>query len=353
MILSNVLEMNINKYLNYVDRFITMTANAPFYRICHIDERILTKRLKGITGIVVKEDDEFRFHVPRYVKLHFELLHEPNNIKWKHQMNWIGTRNLFLHHVMTHLLALQRNFWESQDYRTMVTVSLKEFLEEYPFPYLDISRLSRLLNNTRISSNGTEYFLRQFFWSRKKVYACIVENVISQQTNRMKDREIQALLKRDYDMDLSVRTICNYRKSLRIPAYNKNNQSNSYDNYFSKALVLNKKSLSLIPPKGGVYEISINKDIKYQKFASRVIYFGRSKNLRRRIQSYMHNNIKNPIIKYYKEGQGLFIRYFTTLRYDHIEKELLLQFQDKFVSLPVANKLSMKNTSVQIKEDLI
>jgi len=353
MIFANVLEMSINKYLNYVDEFFTITSPAPFYIVHHIDERILTRIPKGVTGAVVEEEDRFRFYSPEYVKLDFELLGEPNDIKWKYHMNWIRTKNLFLHHVMTNVLALQRNFWETRDHKTIVPISLKEFWEGYPFPYLDVSRLSRLLNNTCISFNGAEYLLRDLFCSRRKVYVSILEHVIYQQAHRMKDREIQALLKRDYGIDLSVRTICNYRNSVQIPAYNKYHLGNPYTTCFSRALILHKKSLPQIPETAGVYEISIDRDIKYPKFASRMIYFGRSRNLRRRIQNYLHANIKNPVIKSFQECQKLFIRYFATSKYAQVEEELLRQFLDKFGSLPVANKLLNKEVVSRKKEEAI
>jgi len=346
VIFAHVLEMSVPTYLKYVDRFIIMTAHAPFYRAYPIDESIWTKPLKGVTGVVVREEDTFRFYAPEYVKLDFELLHEPNHITWKYRIHWIRTKNLFLHHVMTALLGLQRTFWETQDGKTMVPISLKEFLEEYPFPYLDVSRLSRLLSNTWISFKGAEYLLRDLFWSSRKVRACILEQVIGQQAHRMKDREIQEIVKREYGMDVSVRTICNYRNSVQIPAYNKDHLDNLYSPCFSRALPLHKKSLPLVPKRAGVYEISTNRDIKYPKFASRVIYFGRSKNLRSRIRSYLYANTKNPVIGYYQEGQELFIRYFGTTQYVQIEEELLRQFRDTFGSLPVANKLPKEKVRV-------
>lgn len=339
MIFANVLEMKIDKYLNYVDKFVNVTSADPFYGISHIDERILTKRPKGVTGIVVKEDNEFRFCAPEYIKLDFELLWEPGNTKWKHCMNWINTKNSFLHHVITNLFVLQRDFWQTQDRKTMAPVLQKEFLEKFPFPYLDASRLSRLLSNTYVSFNGTKYLLRDLFWNRRKVHTCILEHVIRQQAYRVKDHELQEILKRDHGIDLSVRSICNYRQSVGIPAYNKDYLCIPYDNCFSKLLTLHNKSLPMIPKKAGVYEISIDKDIRYQNIYSRVIYFGRSNNLRNRIQSYLYNNIKNSVLERHRKSHELFIRYFVTHQHIQVEEELLRRFRDTCGSLPVANKL--------------
>lgn len=345
MILANVLEMKINKYLNYVDRFITSTAAFPFYRTYYIDERILSKCPIDVAGIVVKEEDGFRFYGPENIKLNFELLREPDNLKWKHTVNWIRTKNLFLHHVITTLLNLQRPFLETLDRTKLIPMSLSRFLEEYPFQYLDISRLSRLLNNTWISFRGEKHLLRDLFWNHKKVRAAMVARVVYQQPHRMKDHEIQACLKRDFGIDLSIRTVCHYRNSLQIPAYNKNQLFNLYSNSFSIPLPLQQKSLSRIPKKTGVYEISTKGKIEYPKCSSMVIYYGCSKNLRSRIQSYLSQKINNSVIQHYRECERLFIRHMPTSKYLQVETELLQGFLYRFGSLPAANR--NPKTSVQ------
>ncbi|MDO9549139.1 MAG: hypothetical protein Q7J65_09275 [Candidatus Marinimicrobia bacterium] len=359
MVFANVLEMSINKYLKYIKIFLNKTSRDPFYKIHYIDDRISNNIPRGATGIVVREKGDFLFYSHEYLKLDFELLWEPGDIKWKHSMNWIKTKNLFIHHILTNLLRLQRNFFESYDPKKMVPISLKEFLKQHQFLHLDISRLSRLVNNTWISfpnnpcvfgsNNNSKYLLRDLFWSKRKVYAGIIEHFFSSvpiYRNGIKDKEIQEILRQNYGLDLSVRTICNYRNSILIPAYNKINLSNPYNNYFSRTLPLHKKYLYTVPKKSGVYEISVTKHIKYPKFSSGIIYYGRSGNLLNRIRSYTYTCIKNPIIEQYQNfskgslaGYELFMRYFVTSKYVQIEKELLEIFLSQFGSLPVANKL--------------
>ena len=338
IIFANVLEMSIDKYLDYVDRFRTMTSAAPFYKVRHIDKRITSDVPQGITGIVARENGRFLFFSPEYVKLDFELLEEPSELKWKYCMNWIRTKNHFLHHVIGNALLLQKRFCETHDRKTLASVSLKAFLEEYPLPYLDISRLSRLLCNTWISLDGAQYLLRDFFWSRKRINACIVEHIVRQQWYKMKDEETQAVVKRLYGVDVSIRTICNYRNYADIPAYNKRRLSSRYSNLFSKPIRLNKKSLSQVPSKAGVYEICVKKPIRYQKGRSPIIYFGRSGDLRKRIQSYLHNHVKNPVIIHYRGCQDLLIRHFVTAKHNEVERELVIGFRYAFGSLPAANK---------------
>ncbi len=341
MILANILEMNIKKYLKYVERFINKTSKAPFYRVHHIDDRISKNMPKGITGTVKREKDGLKFYSSEYLKLDFELLYEPSDIKLKHSMNWIKTKNLFIHHIMNNMLELQRDFFETNDRKKMIPISLKEFLEKDQFPYLDISRLSRLINNTFISFNNSKYFLKDLFCNKRKIYTSIVEHVISQQSCGMRDNEIQEILRKNYNISLTVRTICNYRRSINIPAYNKINLTNPYRKYFSRILPLHKKNLHIVPDKAGVYEISVINHIKYPKFSSEVIYYGRSNNLLIRIRNYLCTNIKNCTIKHYRNSQGIFLRYFATPVYVYVEKELLDSFISQFGSLPIANKLKM------------
>ena len=340
LIFAKVLEMDIGGYLNYVKSFIAGTSKDPFYRVHHIDNRILFTTPSGATGIIVEEENEFRFYSPEYVKLNFHLTEEPKDVRWKHCMNWIRTKNLFLHHVVNKVMSIQKNFWHTQELKALVSISLKEFLEEHPFPYLDISRLSRLLNNTWIYFKRRMYLLRDFFWSAKKVRARILENIVSQYAYAMKDRELQSLFKIKHGIEVSVRTICNYRNSVNIPAYNKDELYNPYNHFFSNTKRLNKKSISLIPEEAGVYEISTNKEIKYKKSASDVIYYGRSKNIRHRIRSYLYSNCKNPLINHYRNRGLLFVRHYCTSKHVQIEKELLGKFAQKFGSPPIANRLS-------------
>ncbi len=347
LIFANVLEMNIGKYIDYVDRFLAMTAQAPFYEISHVDNKILPERMNEFTGVVVAEGDDFHFYSPRHLKLNFHLLHEPLDVKWKHYMNWVRTRNLFLNHVINKVLMLQRVFWETKDLKTLVPISLNKFIEIYSFPHLDISRLSRLINNTLISFNGTRYLLRDFFPSSKKVHSLILENVVCQKNLRMKDREIQALLKFDHGINVSVRTICNYRNSVHIQPYNVVQINNPYRRYFSDYMPLNKKIKRVLPEKSGVYEISLGHDLKYQKSTSRIIYYGRSSNLRKRIQSYLHTSIKNPVIEYYRDKEKLFLRYFLSSRQAHVEQELLHSFTDISGSLPIANRLLTRKATIR------
>lgn len=340
LIFAKVLEMNIGGYTDYVKSFIAGTSRNPFYRVHHIDKRISSTIPSGATGAIIAEENEIRFYSPEYVKLNFHLTEEPKDVRWKHRMNWIRTKNLFLHHVVNNVIVIQKNFWDTQELKTLVPISLKEFLEEHPFPYLDISRLSRLLNNTWIYFKRQMYLLRDFFWSAKKVHARILEGIVSQQANAMKDREMQVLFKIKHGIEVSVRTICNYRNSVSIPAYNKDELHNPYNHFFSSTQKLNKKSISLIPEEAGVYEISANREIKYKKSASSVIYYGRSKNLRRRIRSYLYRNCKNPLINRYRNRGLLIVRHYCTSEHFQIEKELLGKFVLKFGSPPIANRLS-------------
>lgn len=338
--------MNSHQYLNYVDTFLAVTSRAPFYKAYPVNQQIVRQKDKRITGTVIKEDSTLRFYSPRNMKLFFELLEEPQKVQHKHTLNWINTRNRFLHHIMESLMVLQKEFWETENWKKLVPISFKGFTERYPFPYLDISRVNRLVKNTVISFNGDRYPLKNLFCSKKRIFSIIIEDVIRCQKERVKDREIQTILKQNYGVEPSVRTICNYRNSLHIPAYNRSNYSILNNYGFSKPVVLKKEILKLIPQKPGVYEISLPEKLRYSKNASNTVYFGCSKNLRARIQSYTYTDIKNKVVKRLNESYQLYIRYLHTHRYIDIENELLNQFNTKFGSNPIANRVRHRGCTI-------
>ena len=221
LILSNVLEMRIDQYLNYVQRFIFLTSDPPFYKVSYIDERFIKGASRGITAVVVSESGKFWFYSHKYIKLSFEMLWKPNEPGLMHRMNWIRTRNLFFHHVMRSLLTLQRGFWESGNPKKLLPVSLKAFLQQYPYPYLDIYRLSRLINNTRIIFDKEKYLLMDLFQSKKRVRARIVEPVIYEQQGMITAREMQIIVKRVEYTDVLIITACMCASLYQITAHHK------------------------------------------------------------------------------------------------------------------------------------
>lgn len=348
--------MKISKYIKFVDEVVENSSalqeqagksNNEFYSVRYIDNEFSDDIPDGVTAVIVDSEVGLKFYTPRHLKFDFIFNRAPDEIKYKHSLNWIRTKNLLFNHIMKSITELQSEFIKTLDKSRLVPISLSEFVSKYPYDNLDISRLSRLAGNNWIQilnskiSYGKKYLLRDFFCSRKEVYSNIVEQIITDnayQNRKLKDSEIKRLLRERYGVDISTRTICNYRQSKHLPAYNKTNLVNPYYAFFSGPIRFTKDNLCFFPCERGVYELSIAGFIKYPKYVSGILYLGQSKNLFRRLQSYFYNISNNSTIQEYIKT-GIFIRYMTTERSFEIEQELLKRFFLKYGSLPLANKL--------------
>jgi len=161
------------------------------------------------------------------------LPHGIVNIQWyKHlsgctenkivcSLNWINTRNKFSLHILESLLDYQSKYWFSGKEADIKPLTFEKFLSLYPLQYLDQSRLSRLIPNLSVVNPQNRIInLKSLFRSKKKYHSYLIREIVAmyQDENTFKDKEIQYLLAQK-GIHLSVRTICNCRKSLHIPSY--------------------------------------------------------------------------------------------------------------------------------------
>jgi len=70
-----------------------------------------------------------------------------------------------------------------------------------------------------------------------------------------------------------------------------------------------------------------------------VIYIGCSKNLRRRITTYLGNKLKNKRLKKFINNYDVFVRFCLTENQTIVEKEFLKNFKNNYGELPKANSL--------------
>ena len=83
-------------------------------------------------------------------------------------LKWINTRNRFSLHILKSLLDYQTKYWFSGKKTELKPLTLKLFLSLYPLPYLDQTRLSRLIPNLFVmNSQGQLINLKNLFISKK------------------------------------------------------------------------------------------------------------------------------------------------------------------------------------------
>ena len=181
--------------------------------------------------------------------------------------------------------------------------------------------------------------LKNLFISKKKYHSYLIKQIVDENENTLKDREIQYLLSQK-GVHLSLRTICNCRKLLNIPNYKeKPPYYYGQDITFSDYIMLSKKYFNEIPSESGIYELSLSTKIGYPNHKSNVIYIGYSKNLRKRIASYSGNAIKNRPLKEFIDNHDVFVRFCLTENYNLLEKKFLRNFRNIYGELPKTNSL--------------
>jgi hypothetical protein len=255
-------------------------------------------------------------------------------------LRWINTRNQFSRHILWNLLRYQKRYWLTERETDLRPLSLNRFLIEYPFRYLDVSRLSRLLAVLRVETpKGGNMGLRSLFVSNLRFYSFVIKEIINQSKNSLNDRQIQERL-RQKGIAISIRTVCYARGLLHIPNYVERNKS-GYEGtvQFSGYFPLNRENIAKIPEISGIYEMSAAANFNYRKGKSMTAYLGATKCFRRRLMHYTNGQIKNTVLLPIIRESGVNVRYFPTDNYRDCEKRLLLNFKACFGELPMANVL--------------
>ncbi|MBI3762367.1 MAG: hypothetical protein HY260_10970 [Chloroflexi bacterium] len=191
--------------------------------------------------------------------------------------------------------------------------------------------------------------LRELFISRRIHFAHLIKEIVAEPDAVLTDTEVQAILRKEYRVGLSTRTICNCRKALGIPNFRERNAAYYPERIsFGSSIALFSRQVRTIPAEAGIYELSASAQVSYLQGASQVIYIGASKNLRRRIASYGSGEIKNRRISDFAHSRGdmaqsahgrplLYVRFHLTRRHLEVEKELLTAFKRHYGELPRGN----------------
>ncbi len=255
----------------------------------------------------------------------------------------INTRNELSLHVVRGLLEVQRAFWETGRESDIKPLTMKQFSALFPHRFLDPSRLSRLVSTLSLQMHNREIVnLRTLFASRRMHFAHRIKEIVAESDAFLTDIEIQAILRKEYRVALSARTICNCRKALGIPNSRKRSAAYYPEHIsFGSYIALFSRQARTIPTEAGIYELSASAPVSYPHGASQVIYIGASKNLRRRIASYGSGEIKNRRISDFAHNGTLCVsvRFQLIHRHLEVEKELLKAFKRHYGELPRGNAI--------------
>lgn len=326
--------MTLEQFLKYIDRKSSVNPDQRRHKSAG-------RKNKLLYATVVVHNGNVRFTISdSRLANNIPIVHRKNQDNSIVALKWINTRNAFSRHILQNLLDYQYAFWRSGRETALKPLTLKQFLQLYPFKYLDQSRLSRLIPTLLVETPQRKVItLRDLFPSKKRCIAYRIEEIINDRNALLKDKDIQNVLARE-GIHLSIRTICNCRKLLNIPNYKK--RISTYygkDTRFSDYIKLCNGQSNKIPPEAGIYELSTSGKIQYDKNQCEILYIGASKDLRKRLLNYSGEKIKNGRLTKWVNGSDIFVRYFLTENYLQVERKLLKQFKQTYGELPKGNKL--------------
>jgi len=325
--LARILEMPLKKYVRFMEK--KTNGWHPQGRDNHCD------MYPPVYGQVVVEDSRLEFQSAD------ERLTRQYPDDGTVVPKLINTRNELSLHVVRGLLEVQRPFWETGRESDIKPLTMKQFSALFPHRNLELSRLSRLVSTLSLRThNGQVVNLRKLFPSRRMHFAHIVKEIIAESDDVLTDIEIQAILRKEYRVALSARTICNCRKVLGIPNFQKRSAT-YYPKHisFSNYIALSSRQMGAIPTEPGIYELSASALVSYPHGACQVIYIGASKNLRRRLASYGSGEIKNRRISDFAHNGKLSMRFYLANQYLEVEKALLKAFKGHYGELPQGNTI--------------
>lgn len=327
--LSKILKMPLEKYITFIERKIN---GAEYHK---------GKRLSFYAKVIPTNGD-LRLETADERLMKRYPVHEAHGPANGIVVKMINTRNELSEHIVRGILEFQRTFWETGKESDIKPLTFKQFLSLYPCPRLDESRLSRLASVLSFQTQAEKIVrLRRLFSSRKKFFATLVKKIIDESDEEITDKEIQTVLRNQYDIHQSVRTICECRKLLSIPNF-RERRACYYPKgiSFSNAIALvssRQVGIHQIPSEPGVYKLRASSKILYPQCSSHVIYIGSSKNLRRRTSNYTGTVLKNKRIAGFLRNDNVCIRYHVTSDYIKLEKELLKNFKQHYGQLPIGN----------------
>lgn len=87
----------------------------------------------------------------------------------------------------------------------------------------------------------------------------------------------------------------------------------------------------------------LGKKLSYRKGVSSVVYFGATKNLKKRLRSYAGGYGHTQMIRNYILGHTICFRFQTEANYKQIEAQLITQFEITFGELPLLNSNKPKS----------
>ncbi|WP_257110083.1 GIY-YIG nuclease family protein [Aliarcobacter trophiarum] len=339
--------MSLNKYIKYIKE---QVLNTEWFKKACKEKKVIVKYFsKDFFGTILSnsyfkyEDTKYCFYKLLLIKFDYqEKLENDNHLKL---MN-INIVNETRFNIIKLLIFLQKDFLNTNHFFNMKIIDREEFIIRYIKvydKYIDSSVLSKVLTHTYFLFNRCIHKLDYLMPRKRFIYSIYIKDIINSNMNSLRsDEQISILLYEKYNIKLSRRVICDIRNKYLISKVNKKDDIDSsllITNFFSNKRELNKKNISYLPNNiKGVYELSSSKIEIYPFLTNKVIYIGSSKDIKKRLRTYITkyahiSEIKNLI----NNGDRLYFRFVKILEYRDFERKIINHFIYLHGELPKLN----------------
>lgn len=288
------------------------------------------------------------------------------------RLRLINTRNRLTHALMQTVLALQAAYLRSGQALTLLPLTQAEIsarLRSEPTLAVvaDPGRVSRLVRVLSIAlPNGDTVPVNRLFPKPRQVHCHFVDHVIKREKAWMlqgvlweplTDAAIATILKHEYGLRLSQRTVTNIRHDLAIPNGRSRSQRMNYlaaTEGFSTLLPLTPQALrTAIPAQPGVYEIraSLNPPVSQAKAGwleksappgpHSVVYIGSTVDLRKRLGDHLRGSSDNRLLHAHLANGAARVRFHLVSEgWRWAERDLYRVFCETFGTPPLCNRMS-------------
>lgn len=288
------------------------------------------------------------------------------------RLRLINTRNRLTHALMQEVLASQAAYLRSGQALALLPLTQAEISarlrsESTLSVVADPGRISRLVRVLSIAlPNGEAVPLGRLFPKPRQVHCHFVDHVIKREKAWMlqgvlweplTDEAIAAILKCEYGICLSRRTVANIRHDLAIPDCRSRSQRMNYlaaTEGFSALLPLTPQALRIaVPAQPGVYEIraALGSPVSEAKEGwleksvppgpHSVVYIGSTGDLRKRLGDHLRGSSDNVLLYNHLSDGAARVRFrLVNEGWRWAERDLYRVFCETFGTPPLCNRMS-------------
>jgi len=214
---------NITEFLN------DLSIRTEFYHPSSLDPGS-RMAYTGIAGIEYdgKSDFTINFFSPKYISGHYiinnaklaalkkqntfssEELSKLGNLIEK--IDLINARKSTIYQIISRLLQVQKNYLYSGEDKFLVPYTQRKLAQEIGFDNSVICRA--IYGRSVVTPHGVEKPLGFFFPSNKDVRKILIKKIFDSETKKMSDQSITEILKNEFNISISRRTVNACRNEL-------------------------------------------------------------------------------------------------------------------------------------------